>query len=321
MNKHLLNDYLNVDSLTPDRDLMGEVSDEDWWTACADNFDDLIWLYYPNRTVFLNNRFPFNPLDPDNTDNIDTCINNIKRTFSIYLKSNNIRYKRMWDAINAEYNPLYNVDAFEFEDTNGTNTGTDTNAKTGTDTNVKSGNMQLDYSGKEANTKSGNETVGYAGSEASTRSGSEDDTHTTDEISVTYNTTYDSDTEEEVSKTNVTPAPDTHTYNSVADTKTFTDRVDTHTYNDVKDEKSFTSRYDKTTYNNVQDQMTYLSTDTETKNLAHDEHLVRRRYGNIGITKSTELIQSELELVSSKLFDFYKTVVHDCVNLLTFAVE
>ena len=72
MNKHKIQDYLNEDSLTPDDSLMGEYANTDWWTACKDHFDDLLWLYYPDRTVFLNGRFPFNPSDPDNTQNMNT---------------------------------------------------------------------------------------------------------------------------------------------------------------------------------------------------------------------------------------------------------
>lgn len=318
MNRHLIQDYLNEDTLTPSSDMMGEIANSDWWTSCADMFDDLIWLYYPNRTVFLNERFPYNCYDPDNTTNISTTIDNIKRTFAIFLKSKNYTYSRLYDTIMAEYNPLYNVDAFEFEDTTGTNTGTVDNTKSGSDTNTRSGNETTDFAGTEASTRSGNETVDYEGTETSTRSGNEEDTREGDDTVTNSVTTYDSAAFQDRDKSIHEYPTETHTFNDVADTKEFTDRTDTHTYNDVKDEKSFKDRTDTHTYNDVKDEMSYDSSNLETRDLSNESHLTRRRYGNIGVTKSTELIDAERQTV---LYDFYKKVVHDCINMVSYAVE
>lgn len=330
---------------------MGEYSDTDWWTAAADHFDDLLWLYYPDRTVFLNKRFPYDPSDPDNATNIAQVIANITKTFAIYLKSNNYKYSKLYGTIIAEYNPLYNVDAWEQTERNLTQTGTVDISKSGYDKNAKSGDDTLDYmgtedvtrsgnetlakEGTEARTRTGNETLDYEGSEALTKSGSEDLSHTGSKETTTQKTTYDSATFYDTEKVTETPPTDTTTYNSVADTKTFTDRtdtktynsvedktsfddrVDTKTYNDVKDSKSFTGRKDKQNYNST-NTMTYNSGSGEDRNLEDNEVTKVRRYGNIGVTASQDLLEKERNVA---LFDFYKTVVHDCVNLISYAVS
>jgi hypothetical protein len=296
---------------------MGEISDADWWTAAADHFDDLLWLYYPDRTVFLNKRFPYDPSDPDNTTNVAQVIANITKTFAIYLKSNNYKYSKLYGTIIAEYNPLYNVDAWEQTDRNLTQTGTVDVSKSGYDTNAKSGDDTLDYMGSEDVTRSGNETLDYEGSEALTKSGSEDLSHTGSKETTTQKTTYDSTTFYDTEKVTETPPTDTTTYNSVADTKTFTDRTDTKTYNDVKDSKSFTGRKDKQNYNST-NTMTYNSGSGEDRDLEDNEVTKVRRYGNIGVTASQDLLEKERNVA---LFDFYKMVVHDCVNLISYAVS
>ena len=64
--------------------------------------------------------------------------------------------------------------------------------------------------------------------------------------------------------------------------------------------------------------MEYDSSNLETRDLANESHLTLRRYGNIGVTRSTELIDAERQTV---LYDFYKKVVHDCINMVSYAVE
>lgn len=301
MNKHKIQDYLNEDTLTPSDSQMGEYANTDWWTACKDHFDDLLWLYYPDRTVFLNGRFPFNPSDPDNTQNMNTVIENIKRSFAIYLKSKHYTYSKLYETTILEYNPLYNVDGTEIEDRTLDQTGTDANASTGTDTVTKKGS--------ESNASSGTDSITYTGTESNAKSGYDSDVESGSDTSTDSVTTYDSagsflDTNKTVDSPGTT---DTHNYNST-DTKSFTNRSDSTTFGKT-DTLSFTNRADETTYG---------KTDTETRNLHDAEHIERKRFGNIGVTKSTDLIDSQRETV---LFDFYKKVVHDCVNLVSYAVD
>lgn len=332
--KHQIQDYLSIDSLTPSDSQMGEIAHSDWWTACKDHFDDLLWLYYPERTVFFNNRFPFNPSDPDNAANNQTVIENIKRSFAIFLKSKNYTYSKLYETTVLEYNPLYNVDGTEITDRNlrqgGNNehklSGSDTTAYSGEEINTLSGTDTTAYSGTEANTLSGTDTLAYSGSEANAKTGYDSDVGSGTDTTTDSVTTFDSaGSFHDTSKTTETPgSTDTHNYNST-DTKSFTDREDSTTYGKT-DTKSFEDREDSVTYGKTdtksfdkrEDSTTYGKTDTETRNLHDEEHIELRRFGNIGVTKSTDLIDSQRSTV---LFDFFKTVCHDCINLVTYGVD
>ena len=146
--------------------------------------------------------------------------------------------------------------------------------------------------------------------------------------SKTFNQRVDADTYNNITDTqSFTNRKDTTTYNNLKDETSFNQREDTTTYNNVKDETSFNQREDTKSYNNVKDsrtftnrkdKTTYSSGNTNTRNLSDTEHIEHRRFGNIGVTKSTDLIDSQRETV---LFDFFKKLVHDCVNLCTYAVE
>ena len=355
MNRHRVIDYLNQSSLTPSDSQMGAYANTDWWTAASDQFDDILWMYYPERTIFLNNRFPYDPSDPDNAANMQQVIDNIKRTFSIFLKSNAYKYEKLYAAMGLDYNPLYNVDATEMTMRDLHQTGTVEDGKSGKDTVTKSGDDTTEYNGKEDTTRTGNETFEPEGTEATTRSGSEtnepegvettvrsgsqDLSHDGFDEKVDANTTYDAATFYDSHKETTTPGvTDTTTFNDVTDEKSFTDRVDTKTYNDVKDEKSFDHRKDTRTYNSVKDEKSFTnrndkvtydssietSYDSGTemeRDLADHEVIDHRRYGNIGVTSSQNLILQEVDLAADKRLQFYKIIVHDCINMVSYAVE
>lgn len=337
MNRHTIEDYLEIDSLTPSRSEMGEISDTDWWTATADHFDELLWLYYPDRTVYLNRRFPYDPNDPDNSVNTAKVIENIRRSFSIFLKANDYKYSHLYNTIMLKYEPLWNVDGTEEEDrrldrtgtVTDTKSGSDTTEYAGTETNTRSGSVDNEKLGSEAVTRSGNEVTAYDGSEASTRSGSVDKSYDGgSNETTTAKTTFDSSTMYDTEKVTETPgATETETYNDVADTKSFTDREDTRTYNDVKDEQTFDDRNDKVTYNDVTDEKSFdkrtdeitYDNELERENDLHDrESIIRRRTGNIGVTSSQNLLLQER---NAARYEFFKEVVHDCINLVSYAVE
>ena len=293
MNRHRLIDYMNYrgienGGLIPEDSMLGEIANEAWWTECSEHFNHIIWMDYFDRTVLLNEKFPFNPADPEDTDNMDKTVGDILYTFAFHLRTNARKYRLMYEAFNAEFNPLYNVDAFEFEDRTLAQTGTDTNKKTGNDDTVRSGNQELEKLGTEAVTKTGNYTDVESGSRTTTTA------TTTDDSSTWYDTEKVTDTP--------TQATNTTTYNSVADTT------------------SFTGRKDKTSFNNVSDKTTYNSQDEQTKNLLDTEHITRRRYGNIGVTKSTELLSDTFDF-SEKYLNLFKTIIHNCVNTCTYMVE
>ena len=80
--------------------------------------------------------------------------------------------------------------------------------------------------------------------------------------------------------------------------------IDTTHSGDIYDKGS-----DTTTFNNTHD---YTDQDH------YNELAMDIRQGNIGVTSTQNLLNQERELVE---FDFFKRVVHDCVNTCTYAVE
>lgn len=350
MHKHTIGYYLDQagGSLLPPDTMLKGIVNSDWWTTLSDYFDDLIWQYFMDRQIFINDKFPI--------ENEAATLQNIKRAFAINLKAKAFKYKRLYDIAIAEYNPLYNVDATEHterdlkQEGKGSHelSGTDTNTtsgsedfeKFGTEANTKSGSETFEKSGEETNTKTGSETDTKAGSETTTKSGSKDISYDggSDE-KVIANTTFDDATFRDVSKETTTPgATQTETYNSVADELSFSnDREDEHTYNDVTDSLTFNQRQDETTYNDVKDELSfqnrkdshtyndvetatdYGKKDTEVRDFNDFEVTDHRRFGNIGVTSSQSLVIQEEDLWRNHM-DWMKFVVRECINCVSYAI-
>lgn len=263
MIQHNLQKYLDLGTLTPTNTQLGtEVVNSEWWPHVSPMFDDLIWLYYGDRTVFLNKKF-----DPEESS---TTRENIRKTFGIYLKSRCRQLDRLWEGFMADFNPLWNVDGVEGFVSKDTHTGTDTTRHTGTD------RVNRDDTGNI--TKSGNETNVSAGTDTS----------------IDSNTTFNSSTFYDTAK---------NSYNH--------GKSDTHTYNQVRDTHDL-HNLDVTIYNSQND---------ETKNLTDNHVDLKVRQGNIGVTKSTDLIRDNQAMYQDELMDFYKYVVRCCVNQVSYAVE
>ena len=382
MKKHTLGYYMEKagGSLMPSDTMLRGISNSDWWTVLSDYFDDLIWQYWPERQIFINDKF--------NIEDEAGTIANIKRAFAINLKSKAYKYKRLYDISKAEYNPLYNVDGEEITervlkqegegahelsgtDTNttsgseetekggketNTRSGSESEAKAGKETNTRSGSETFEKAGTESNVKSGSESMEKAGTEKNVKSGSEELEKSGDNTTTDSNTTYDSatfydtnkrvDSPDETDTTtynnvtdelSFTDREDTTTYNNVTDELSFTDREDTTTYNDVKDELSFTNREDTHTYNNVKDELSFQSrkdthtyndvqneteygrTDTETRDFVDTETIHHKRFGNIGIIMSQQMLEAENRFWGGS-FDWMKYVVRECVNCVSYAL-
>ena len=90
MKKHTLGYYMDKagGSLMPSDTMLRGISNADWWTVLSDYFDDLIWQYWPERQIFINDKF--------NIEDEAGTIANIKRAFAINLKSKAYKYKRLY---------------------------------------------------------------------------------------------------------------------------------------------------------------------------------------------------------------------------------
>lgn len=329
---HKLMDYLNNNTLTPSDSALGEVANSDWWNYVSPEFDNIIWEMFYDRTIFINRKFPV----------YDTQVtyNNILRTFAITLRTKARQFERLYNVIMKDYEPLWNVDGVTGTIAQDSHTGTDTSAKTGTDTSAQTGTDRTASSGNDSVTHSGRDIDTLSGSDGNSHSITKDD-HTktgSETIAVTGTdinekavTTFDSAALSEnqfvpTEKDGITHGKtDTHTYNNLKDAHELTEsgsttygKVDTYQHGHV--ETTAHGKTDTTTYGKT-DQVTHNTLDTITKNLK-DEHIdLVIRQGNIGTTKSQDMLLDELGAWSSAMTDFILYVVRTCVNSCTYACE
>lgn len=297
MSKHDINYYLtaNNNTLCPADISLGDIASTDWWQFVKPLWDDMLWLYYGDRVVFFNKRFP----DDDDI----TSINNILRSWVIMLKSKAHNYERLYNVYMQDYNPLWNVDGVTGTVAQDDHTGTDTRKKTGadtlrqqgTDTRAASGTDSTDIITSDDLTKSGNETMQASG----------------DDVNTKQVTTFDSGD---------------NWVNSEKDT-VHNEKLDTHTYNNVKDERDISSSHDTkygrtdTNTKNLTDTQEYNTTDQDTRNLT-DKHVdMVIRQGNIGVVSSQKMWTEEAQLWRDNMSEFVKQIIKEAVNLVTYAVE
>lgn len=260
---HSLGKYLHeagtIFPTSGDFEFLRGIETTEWFQHVKEVFDMLVWQYYSERTVFYSPKF--NPDENSEQEIYDQILFSI----AINLVTKKYTYERSYNTIIAEYNPLYNIDGFEFEDRTLTKTGTDTDTRTGDDKMTYEDNGDITNSGNDVSTDSMSDSTQE------------------------QTTTYDDDTDRDTTKTTVTYGKVT----TLANGKKVTNNLD-----------GFKNQ-------------NYNSTFEKSLDLNDTEHISRRRYGNIGVTKSTDLIDAERQTV---LYDFYKMVVHDCVNVVSYAI-
>ena len=201
--------------------------------------------------------------------------------------TNREAFKRIFAVINEEYNPLYNLDVTYEE----THSGTDVEGIDGTTNTSRAleGSHITEYKGSESNAKTGNDALTYEGTETN-KDGV--NSKTTTNVS-TYAFNSSAPVPESLSETD----HDTETI------KSYTDRADRTTYNST-DTLSFTNRKDETSTDDSE--TTDITTATD-RSFTHGEKITTKRYGNQGITKSTELLDDEIRAWSNIDFVHYVT--------------
>lgn len=215
------------------------------------------------------------------------------------------KWEKLWDAINAEYDPLNNYDMTETEETHGTNretltkTGTNTTTMTGTDTNAKTGTETLNMTGTDTHAKTGTETLNMTGTDTTNHTG-----NTENEVSAFNSSSYVDNSKDTQNTTD-------------AETRNMSDAT---TYNTTDAETRNMS--DATTFNTTNLE-TRNMTDTETRNTTdttsggNDEARTLTRSGNIGVTTNQQMLQSEIEL---RKWNFFLSVFNDIDSMLTLSI-
>lgn len=107
------------------------ILEEDWFKGLKKYFNDIIYEYYYDRTVFDNMKFPRN--------SEVTTYNNLRKSIAIMINTKAYTYSNLYNSTILEFNPLWNVDGTVETVRELKQTGTDTFAHTGSDTSTNSG--------------------------------------------------------------------------------------------------------------------------------------------------------------------------------------
>lgn len=237
-------------------------------------------------------------------DNINKAIMMLHKLYNIWRNEKLPGFIKLYEAMRANYNPIWNVDGVTGIISEDTHTGSSTDARSGNDTTTASGTDTTTASGTDSTLHSGTITNGKNVTlDQNIRSGS-----VTTAASGTDTTTNQVSTFDDVTnwKNKDKSAlgygkSETETYNNLTDAHTYSD-LDTQTNNNT--DATTYGKADATVYGRS-DRTDYNSSNTETRNLS-DKHVeMNIRQGNIGVTKTQELLESQLDLTNrDELIDY-----------------
>ena len=237
-------------------------------------------------------------------------------------------WKKLWDALHEEYDPLQNYNGDETVTDTTTETGSDTFKHTGTNGATGSSTGSVVRTGSESDTAGGKDSVKHTGTDTLGKKGTNSDVRTGSEAVSGSNNEDDSiygfnSSSASPSNKSVSSNSNTTTYNNVTDAHNISE-TDTTTYN-TEDETSYGST-NTHKYSNVTDTnsssgsstVTYDTTDAETKNLTTQFSHTFHREGNLGVTTSQQMLESEIELRSNN--KFFEIVFKDIDGVLCLSI-
>jgi len=267
---------------------------EDYITAITPLIDDFLKFNYGNRDMLYEF---YEYLDGATDAQILTWI---KQKIYLLFQAKNESYKRIYQGLTEEYNPLWNVDGKETV----THSGTDTDRHTGTDTETHSGSDSVDNTGTDLTTEnhSGTDT------RTTTNDGTDTNTETNSGTDATNNNVATFDDPNVRLNTSSQTLNGKRTVNEL--------EHDTTTTEALKHGES------------VEGSITHeLTTETEYGHviarqnghvISHENghKIVTERQGNIGVTKSTELLRDHFELWHG--LSFLDMVAQDIVQCICY---
>ena len=295
----------DLSSTPPSFDYSLNVKDIDGNTVNIWNPTGFYFLIISKFTSFcyLTPRF----YDPESEQVVDLATNTtealklFRSTYDAWIKSRQPAIEKLFQAFRAKYNPIWNVDGVEGRIQQTTHTGTDTDKKTGDVTKTgkssetSTGKSTTENTGASKNEKTGNETTAPAGSETAT----------------TAKTTFDDDTFENTQQVTTEFSADridTHTYNQVTDTYSIDSQDPLKETYEVDAQNPLKDTYEIDAQNPLKEK--YDTTLQKTLNLSDQDLEMTIRQGNIGVTKSQDLVMSEKDvrdiddIINYAIYDF-----------------
>lgn len=312
---NICNLIFNDDTLPPfSYEVSGENSEGD--TVVLISSDEFVHILVQKYFSFYLLTPSF--YDTENESIVELCptiapaITHLHSVFNYWVSDRINGFMKLYEALRGEYNPIENYNKHiestmenkgketTVESPTGTETETYTPTGTETDTHTKAGTE------KTTETPSGTET------ETTTKTGTETNTHnagvTGSHTTTLSKTPYDSSSFLDAEKTVEQPYSDN-------DVQSFSDRSDTKnkTFTDRKTdtELSFTNRQDTDThsYTNRQDtttkSFTNRKTETEKSFTNRIDEYKYHEWGNIGVTTSQQMIESQFPLTEKDTLSNY----------------
>ena len=245
-------------------------------------------------------------------DDINDAITQFTYAYNVWREDRKNGFLKLLNALRSKYDPIWNVDGVEIETIIRDLDTTDTNRKTntGTQTTNDTGTQTTNDTGTDTMQKTGTQTVANSGTTALAKTGTE--RTVADDQSVTQESPYDDNlfyNKERVDTDN----DDTTTYNT---TDTRTDNLSQLTTNALTDTETKNLQSQRT--DALQSQRTDNLTEANSGSGTEDETTRRtlERHGNIGVTKTQDLILSQFEITRfDKLIDYIVSLfIHEnCV--------
>lgn len=239
---------------------------------------------------------------------INDAVTMFEEAFNVWRDDRKIGFLKLLNALRSKYDPIWNVDGTEIEtiirdldttrDTDKTNKGTQTTADTGTQTTADTGTQTTNETGTDQNAHTGTITTANTGTQANAKTGTEKTV--SDDSTVTQTSPYDDNLFYNKEKVD-TDNDDTTTYNTT-DTRTDNlNELQTNALTDLETKNLQTQRTDNLSSqrtDNLQSQRTDNLTENVDEAIAEDETIRRTltKQGNIGVTKTQDLLLSQFEI-------------------------
>lgn len=267
-------------------------------------------------------------------DNTELTAENVATIANVIYKLNIANWNKLYATLSLEYNPISNYDMTETETASGTKSGTRLN--TGTQTVNETGTQETAHTGTQTTESTGTQATAHTGTQTTESTGTAENEHTGTQGTTSTSSAQGSgegSTENNIfgfnSSTSVgdsDSATTTSTTNSATGSETRTDNLTDTLTNNLTDER--TDNLTDTLTNNLTDERTDNLTDTRTDNLTNQRtdnlsettsgtdssSRTLTRTGNIGVTTSQQMIQSERDLW---LWNFFYSVVFKDVDRVT----